>query len=79
VRWELKRATAKKMDDGYYQWTPRQHMSGGYQLTADALALPVPPSYPPFWFCEHEDGEYHETVEEALACPQYERFMRQMR
>ncbi|HEV2334769.1 MAG TPA: hypothetical protein VGS13_04680 [Stellaceae bacterium] len=51
----------------------------GFVLTAEALAPPVPPTYPPFWFCTHEDGGYHENVEEAMSCPQYEEFMRQVR
>jgi hypothetical protein len=67
------------MDDGYYRRKAVLHHDGGYALWADALAAPIPPYYPPIWFCTHDDGEYHQTVEEALTCPQYEEFMRQVR
>jgi hypothetical protein len=66
------------MDDGYYR-RKAYPQGNGFQLVAEALAPPVPPNYPPFWFCTHGEGQFHETVEEALKCPQYEEFMRQVR
>ena len=66
------------MDDRYYRRTARPHYSGGFQLFADSLAPPIFPSYPPHWFCSHEDGEFHPTMEDAIGCPQYTAFLRQM-
>ena len=66
------------MDDGYYRRKVMRN-DQGFVLTAEALGPPVPPTYPPFWYCTHEDGGYHETVEDAMSCPQYEEFLRQVR
>jgi hypothetical protein len=66
------------MDDRFYRRSVKPHFSGGYQLHADALAQPVPPSYPRYWFCSHDDGAFHVTPDEALHCAQYAEFLRQM-
>jgi len=67
------------MEDGYYRRKAHAHDSGGYFVFAEALAAPIPPYYPPVWFCDHPDGEYHATPEEAINCPTYDAFMRQVR
>jgi len=54
-------------------------MTQAYFVFAEALAAPIPPYYPPVWFCDHPDGEYHATPEEAINCPTYDAFMRQVR
>jgi len=59
------------MKDQFYDRTPHQLPDGAWQLHATALAPPIFPSYPAIWFCTHESGEYHTSVEDALACPQY--------
>jgi hypothetical protein len=66
------------MDDGHYR-REAYKQGNGFQLVAMALGEPVLPHYPPVWFCSHNDGEFHATVEEALSCPQYEEFLRQVR
>ncbi len=66
------------MEDGYYRRSVHQQ-GDGYQLLADAVARPILPYYPPHWGCTHGEGQYHSTEQEALDCPQYRVFMRQVR
>jgi hypothetical protein len=67
------------MDDQFYRRTAKWHPSGGYQLHAEALApSSVQANYPPYWFCSHEDGEFHATYEDAVNCVQYREFLGQI-
>jgi hypothetical protein len=60
------------MDDKYYRRSVKPHVSGGYQLHAQALdPNSAEAHYPSNWVCSHGDGEFHATYEDAIDCPQY--------
>ena len=50
--------------------------NGKWQLQANALASKIYPSYPPYWFCSHDEDHYHGSAQEALNCAQYAEFIK---
>jgi hypothetical protein len=67
------------MRDQFYERSAVQDFAGGWRLSAMALAQPwFSANYPRFWCCSHEDGKYHRSAKEAMACPQYPEFLRQV-
>jgi hypothetical protein len=67
------------MRDPFYERRAVRHFSGGWQVEATALARPsLQVGYPPSWWCLHKDGEYHLIAEDAMVCPQYPEFLRQV-
>jgi hypothetical protein len=67
------------MDEKIYRLSAKPHPSGGFQLQADKIKPhPSETRYPSNWVCSHGDGEFHDTYEDAIDCPQYRELLGQI-